>query len=193
MEELKSLLKDELGYLPEGDGMDRLLARGEWLHLPAKHLIVEAGKKYPDVLIVREGIVRFYDWDGDKERTFAFGLPGSLMQNKHTFVMHLPSYYNVETCCPTTLLHIKEKDFWEVVNTDHKLALWMLNYAYGELFYQEYKNAKTHNGTAWERFQAMLADRPMIMEQVPQRIIASYMGITPEYFSVLKRRYLKNK
>ncbi|MCM1006234.1 MAG: cyclic nucleotide-binding domain-containing protein [Lachnospiraceae bacterium] len=193
MDELKKLLKDELGFLPEGDGMDRLLERGDWFSCPGRTMLVEAGKKATDVLIVREGIVRFWDMDGDKERTFAFGLPGSLMQNKHSFVMHLPSYFNVETCCPTTILRISEKDFWEVVNSDHSLTLWMLHYAYGELFFQEHKNSKTHNGTAWDRFKAMLGDRPMIMEKVPQRIVASYLGITPEYFSSLKRRFLRER
>lgn len=193
MEKLKRLLKEELGFLPEGSGMDRLLDRGEWLDLPSKSIIMEAGRKTPDVYMLRDGIIRFCDMDGDKERTFAFALPGTMLQNKHSFVMHLPSYYQVETCCPSVILRISEQDFWEVVNSDHNLALWMLHYAYGELFYQEYKYSNTHNGTASERFEAMLTDRPIIIEKVPQRIIASYLGITPEYFSCLKRRLLRNK
>lgn len=67
----------------------------------------------------------------------------------------------------------------------------MLHYAYGELFFQEYKNASVINGSARERYKKMLGDRPYIIEKVPQRIIASYLGITPEYFSKLKREYLK--
>lgn len=190
MEKLKLLIKNELGFLPEGEGLDRLLGRGEWLEVPGKTVLVEAGQLNTDVYILKEGIVRFSDMDGDKERTFAFGLPGSIMMNKHSFVMHRPSYYQVETCCPSVILRISEQDFWDVVNSDHKLALYMLHYAYGELFYQEYKNSNTHNGTASERFEAMLADRTEIIEKVPQRIIASYLGITPEYFSQLKRRFL---
>ncbi len=166
MERLKELVKGELGFLPEGDGMDRLFERGEWLHLPAKHVIIEAGRRCSDVFLVRDGIIRFADLDGDKERTFAFALPGTMIQSKHSFVMHQPSYYHVETCCPSVVLRIREQDFWDVVNADHSLALWMLHYAYGELYFQEYKYSNIHNGTAKERFKAMLTDRPEIIEKV---------------------------
>lgn len=186
MEVLKGLLKQELGFLPEG--IDTLLERGEWLNLPAKSVLIEAGTINPDVYIVCDGIIKFSDMDGEKERTFAFALPGSMIMSKHSFVMHLQSYYQVDTCCPTTVLRIKEKDFWEVMNQCHDVAIWALHYAYGELFYQEYKFNNIHNGTAKERFRAILKDRPMIVEKVSQRVIASYLGITPEYFSMLKRQ-----
>lgn len=193
MDELKDLLREELGFLPEGPGLDSLLNRGEWLHLPSKSIIIEAGKKNPDIYILRDGIIRLSDMDGDKERTFAFALPGTIIQSKHSFVMHLPSYYQMETCCPSTVLHISEKDFWESVNSDHKLAIYMLHYAYGELFYQEYKFCNIHNGTAKERFLAIYKDRPAIIEKVPQRVIASYLGITPEYYSQLKREITRKR
>lgn len=186
MEQLKRLVEKELGFLPEGPGLDRLLASGEWLSLPAKSVIIETGKKNSDTYILREGIVRLCDMDGDKERTFAFALPGTIFQSKHSFVMNMPSYYQVETCCPSVVLRISEADFWQNVNSDLNLALFMLHYAYGELFYQEYKNCNIHNGTAKERFMAILNDRPELIRKVPQRIIASYLGITPEYYSRLK-------
>lgn len=191
MEELKLLIKNELGFLPKGVGLDRLLARGEWLELPGRHVLTETGQKAPDVYVIKSGILRFSDMNGDKERTFAFALPGSILMNKHSFVMGLPSYYQVEACCPSLVLRIREQDFWEVVQADLDLAVYMLHYAYGELFYQEYKNSNTHNGRASERFEAMLSDRPSIIEKVPQRHIASYLGITPEYYSQLKKRFLR--
>ena len=88
MERLKELVKGELGFLPEGDGMDRLFERGEWLHLPAKHVIIEAGRRCSDVFLVRDGIIRFADLDGDKERTFAFALPGTMIHSQ-------PLQYNI--------------------------------------------------------------------------------------------------
>ena len=65
----------------------------------------------------------------------------------------------------------------------------MLRYAYGELFYQKQKNPAVQNGSARERYQNMFGDRPEIIEKVPQKIIASYLGVTPEYFSRLKKEY----
>ena len=144
----------------------------------------------PDVFIVRDGIVRFADIDNERERTFAFALPGTIFMSKYSFVMGKPSYYSVEACCDTELLRISNSDYWNLVETYHELTLFMLHYAYGELYFQEYKNAAVINGSARERYKKMLGDRPYIIEKVPQKIIASYLGITPEYFSKLKREYL---
>jgi len=48
-----------------------------------------------------------------------------------------------------------------------------------------------HNGTAADRYRRMLADRPEITDRVPQKMVASYLGVTPEYLSKLKRDYFK--
>ena len=193
LEEMKALLKEEVGFLPSGPGLDQLLTRAEWLRVDAKYVIIEMGKTCPDVYILKDGIIRVWDFDGEKERTFGFGLPGTIFESKHSFVMHGPSYYQVETCCPSTILRIPEKEFWKTVENDNSFAIFMLHNAYGELYSHEFKESTINNGTARERFEAMLKYRPIILEKVPQKIIASYLGITSEYFSVLKRRLLTDK
>lgn len=193
MEEMKRLLREEVGFLPDGPGLDRMLASGEWIETDGKKVLVEMGKNCPDVFIVREGIIRVWDYDKDKERTFGFGLPGTIFASKHPFVMNEPSHYQVETCCDSKILRIPRKKFWEAVNGDHSLAIFMLHNAYGELYSHELKHSAIHNGTAKERFIAMAEHRPVIMEKVPQKILASYLGITSEYFSVLKREVLRGK
>ncbi len=191
IDEMRSLLKDEVGFLPAGPGLDLMLRHADWMRVDAKYVVIEMGKTCPDVFIVKDGIIRVWDFDGEKERTFGFGLPGTIFESKHSFVMHGPSYYQVETCCPSTILRIPEKEFWKTVETDHSFAIFMLHNAYGELYSHEFKESTINNGTAKERFEAMLKYRPVILEKVPQKIIASYLGITSEYFSMLKRRLLK--
>ena len=193
LEEMRFLLRNEVGFLPSGPGLDRLLKLAEWLHVDSKYVVIEMGKTCPDVYIVKDGIIRVWDFDGEKERTFGFGLPGTIFESKHSFIMHGPSYYQVETCCPSVILRIPEKDFWETVEADHSFAIFMLHNAYGELFSHEFKESTINNGTAKERFEAMLKYRPVILEKVPQKIIASYLGIPSEYFSVLKRRLLTGR
>ncbi len=189
---LKLLLKDELGYLPRA-GLDELFSRGEVNRLSRGDVVIAEGVKCPDVYIIQDGIVRFVDMNGDKERTFGFGLPGTIFSSKHSFAMDLPSYYRAEACCDTVLMHIKKEDFWEVVPKYHELTIWMLRYAYGELFYHEYRNAVVHKGSAVERYRSMACDRPEIIRKVTQKIIASYLGVTPEYLSKLKNIYLKSR
>lgn len=190
-ERLKRLLKDELGYLPANNAIEMLMDLGSQVCYSRGDVIIGVGEMNPDIFIVDRGIVRFVDMNGDRERTFGFALAGTVFMSKHSFVMGLPSYYQVEACCETELLVIKREAFRKAINESKDLALWMLDYAYGELFYQEHKNKAIHNGTAAERYRSIYADRPEILEKVPQKIIASYLGVTPEYLSKLKRESLK--
>lgn len=190
-DDIKTLLHNELGFLPSG--IDHLLSKGKLRRYAKGKVVIECGKRNDNVFIVYNGIVRFVDMNGDRERTFAFALPGTVFFSKHSFVMQLPSYYQVETCCETELLVISRDDFWKAAETSHELALWLLRYAHGELFYQEYKYAAIYNGTAAERYRKMMTDRPSIIENVSQKIIASYLGVTPEYLSKLKREFLTKR
>lgn len=192
-ERLKGLLKNELGYLPTGNAIDLLIDLGTPVRYDRGDVIIGVGQNMPDIFIVNSGIVRFVDMNGDRERTFGFALAGTVFMSKHSFVMNLPSYYQVEACCESEMLVIKREAFRKAINESKELALWMLDYAYGELFYQEHKNKAIHNGTAAERYKSIYDDRPEILEKVPQKIIASYLGVTPEYLSKLKRDSLKRR
>lgn len=46
--------------------------------------------------------------------------------------------------------------------------------------------------TPEERFKALLLKRPHLLDRVPQHQIASYLGITPESFSRIKKRIHKD-
>ena len=48
------------------------------------------------------------------------------------------------------------------------------------------------SASALERFEDFVATYPDIIQRVPQRMIASYLGITPEALSKLKREQLNN-
>ena len=42
------------------------------------------------------------------------------------------------------------------------------------------------SASAWERYEHFLETYPNIVQRVPQRMIASYLGITPEALSKLR-------
>jgi CRP-like cAMP-binding protein len=46
--------------------------------------------------------------------------------------------------------------------------------------------------TPEERFKLLLRKRPRLIDRVPQHQLASYLGITPESLSRIKKRVLKN-
>jgi CRP-like cAMP-binding protein len=49
------------------------------------------------------------------------------------------------------------------------------------------------NSSPEERYESVLRKRPQLIDRVPQHQLASYLGITPESLSRIKKRIKKNK
>ena len=49
------------------------------------------------------------------------------------------------------------------------------------------------SATAWERYQHFIQTYPNIVQRVPQRLVASYLGITPEVLSKMRGDMARQK
>lgn len=188
MADLKELLKKECAYVPADDTVDEFLHSTQEIRLTAGDILIDAGKVDRDMYIVADGVVRLCDMNGVHERTFGFGIAGTIVYSKHSFVKGIPSYYQGEACCDTTVLRITRQRYNDLVDSNPDFAKWMLAIAQEELFYQEYKNSTVNNGTAKERLLALKGERPEIIYKVSQKILASYLGISPEYLCRLRKK-----
>ena len=90
------------------------------------------------------------------------------------------------TCCRSRLFKVTKADYDRLIAEDHSFARWCLEYANCQLYYFEMKR-NLINGSARERYESLLRNRPEIIRGVPLKIIASYLGITPQYLSKLRR------
>ena len=192
MENLRQLLRQECDYVLSDSTLDEFLGAATLKRLHRSEILVEVGAVADSMYIVKEGILRLTDMNGNRERTFAFGLPGTVFVSKHSFVRQLPSYYQIEACCDSVVLCIPRRAYDSLIASNHDFTRWMLVMSQTELFYQEYKNSSVNNGSAAERFESLLRLRPEIPMNVSGRTVASYLGISPEYYCRLKKRFLKH-
>ncbi|MDE6332317.1 MAG: Crp/Fnr family transcriptional regulator [Muribaculaceae bacterium] len=192
MEKLKHLLNQECDRMLDSEEWDSLLCLATEVNLKRGQVLIEAGTVKPDIYIVKEGILRAVDFDGDQERTFCFGLPGTIFNSRFSFYRRLPSYYQIEACCRSVVLQIPRDEYIALTDRNHAFAVWALHYAWMEQFLEEERESTVHNGNAEERYRHMLKTRPMIVKGVSQRVLASYLGVTPEYLCRVKAKILKN-
>ncbi|MDE6098299.1 MAG: Crp/Fnr family transcriptional regulator [Muribaculaceae bacterium] len=192
MEKLKHLLNLECDRMLDSEEWDSLLCLATEVNLKRGQVLIEAGTVKPDIYIVKEGILRAVDFDGDQERTFCFGLPGTIFNSRFSFYRRLPSYYQIEACCRSVVLQIPRDEYIALTDRNHAFAVWALHYAWMEQFLEEERESTVHNGNAEERYRHMLKTRPMIVKGVSQRVLASYLGVTPEYLCRVKAKILKN-
>lgn len=167
MEELKRLLNLECDRTLTSGQWDEVFALAETLHLKKGEPLICQGDINPDIYIVKEGIIRGIDFNGDRERTFCFGLPGTIFNSRFSFYKKLPSYYQIEACCPSVVLRIAHDDYIALTDRNHAFAVWALHYAWSEQYLEEERESTVHNGNAEERYLHMVRTRPLSLKKYP--------------------------
>ena len=185
--QLKYLLYEETGGMQMSDGLfDEFIGSMTDIHLKNREVLIPYGKLDTNVYLQKSGITRYCYFDGEKEKTYAFTSPGTLMISYHSHFLRKPSFYQFESCGESIVGKMSKSCLDDMIERSHEFAQWMLRISMGQLYANELKQSVI-NGMAKERFISLVKNRPEIMARVPIKTIASYLGVTPEYLYRLKK------
>ena len=186
--DLKQLVKEECKFMPSDALVERFLGAMEEIQVKPRRRIIDFGKICTDVFCVKSGIVRLFHVDDAKESTFGFASPGTIFMSPLSFYLDAPAFLMAETCkIPATLLRMNRATFYSFINGSDEFARWMFSLASAQICICERKLSLI-NGSAMERYQAVLKNRPEIVEAVTDRVLASYLEITPQHLCRLKQQ-----
>ena len=130
----------------------------------------------------------FYtDPDSGKETTVGFEFEDSCLGDLRSIVYHEPATTSLQAMEETIVGKLNKEHYPYLV--DHcrpfaKMMLLSLEQRYNSLMNE---SIKTRNDDAEEAYLKMLEDFPHILQRVPQRYIASYLGIKPQSLSRIRK------
>jgi CRP-like cAMP-binding protein len=138
---------------------------------------------------VLNGCVRQYSCGEDgKEITNNFFTEDQAVAMFKSYKLRLPSDYSL-SCVEKTTLLIGDIDTEEKMYEKHpelqNITRSMLELNFGET---QDASARFMSETPEERYRSLVAQRPGLINRVPQHQLASYLGITPESLSRIKKR-----
>lgn len=190
MENLKELLAKECNYRFSMDTpvMEKFIASMTEIRLRSGELLTLCGQMDTNIYVVRSGIMRLTYFDDLKEKTFAFGTPGTLLAQLPCYYMHRPSFFQSEACTNAVVMKVSKDRFDSLLAESAELTQWFLDRALDQLCGLEMRLDR-FNGMAGERYAAMVKVMPEVVGSVSSKIIASYLGITPAYLSQIKKKY----
>jgi len=163
----------------------RVLKKGE--------IILREGQIARHIYFIDEGIVRSFRYKKGKERTSWIMMKGDVFLSVGSFFSQTPSDEFIEALKDCVLYGITfeqlEKAYDEFPEFDrHGRKILTYYYELSE------KRNKMREWPAYERFEFLMAHQPELIGQVPQKLLASYLGMAPETFSVQKSKFAnKNK
>lgn len=172
--------------VPSAALLTDFIEKGRIINLKRGAALISEGDLNPKFYILIEGIMRKWHWDNNTEVTSAFALPGTQILDYHCYHANKNSQVNIEACCKSSLLEVKKEDYDYFLTNSFEFSDWRLHMAYNQLYYLE-KKQQVIRGDARERYIALVKDRKEILEKVPLKIIATYIGVTPQYLSYLRK------
>jgi CRP-like cAMP-binding protein len=155
-------------------------------------LLLEEGKLSNECFFVIKGCLRcFYIKDGEEKTTEFYTEEQAVTPS--AYGTKIPSEYYID-CLEDTIAGVGTPE----METEMYLKfpqIESLNRALGEAIMAKYQDtfAEFKMASPEERYRNLLKTRPDLIQRVPQHQIASYLGITPESLSRIRKRLAKQK
>lgn len=187
MEDLIDVIMREGDFHPSEEVVRRLLSLGEEVSFAPKKAVIEYGRINHNVYIVKDGILRVVYFEKDKEETYGFASPGTILLSPHSYLYESTRRHAVRDLQEGVHLHHGPQG--EIRPAARRIArVRPLDVRPGDgKFYTSEKKLKYIKGDARERIIAVLKYRPEILEVVSSRIMASYIGVTEAYLCRIKK------
>lgn len=155
-----------------------------------KSIFLNLGEVENHISFIEKGAVRLFipKEDEEKEITFGFCMQGEFVSAYDSFLSQTPTLYQLETLMDTTLWSISYTDLQDVYNTT-KIGNTVGRFTAERLFLIKSKREQSLlNDTAEQRYINLFQDRPKIIKEIPLKYIASYIGVTPQALSRIRKR-----
>lgn len=150
--------------------------------------ILQEGDVCKHYSFMLEGCFRMYGID-DKgyEHNIQFAAENDWIADIGSFYAKKPSKLYIEAIEPSTILQIEQHDLYALYVKIPKLSI-----AFKVIIenkYVELQNRVLQNfsSTAQQRYLSFLEQYPHLSNRLPNTQIASYMGITPEFLSKIRK------
>jgi CRP-like cAMP-binding protein len=153
-----------------------------------KEMILRAGKVEDHVSFIESGIIRYFVREEEKEITFEIGFENSFATAYDSFLLRSPVWYDAEALTDTLLWSITYDDLQEVYSGT--AAGNMIGRRAAEDLYirKNKRQLSLLKDSAEQRYLGLLTDYPHLIQFIPLKYLASYIGITPQALSRIRRR-----
>ncbi|MGL2987306.1 Crp/Fnr family transcriptional regulator [Flavobacterium sp. RSSA_27] len=158
----------------------------------AKSVLLHAGKVAESTFFVNSGILRSFTInDNIIEHVLHFACEGWWMGDMYSYISGKPGHLFIEVLEDAEVVILTKENHQELYKALPKLERFFRILAENSLVTHQERLMDNLSLTAEERFEKFCKKYPTLIHKLPQKHIASYIGVTPEFFSKMKSRLLK--
>ncbi len=155
---------------------------------PKKALILKQGEVENYLSFVENGIVRHYFEKTHKDITFDITFEGTFFSAYKSFLARVPSEYSIQALTDVTLYSISFENLQKVYRETPKGNMFGRFAAEGLYLEKFNRELSFLTETAEQRYLNLFKRQPRLIKEIPLKYIASYIGITPQALSRIRKR-----
>lgn len=128
-----------------------------------------------------------------KQHNLQFAAENDWITDIRSLHKEVPSLLYIEAIEPSTILQIGKKDLRQLYNKYHTFDRNFRVITEDQFIELQNRVLQNISSTGQERYQAFLEQYPHLANRLPNTQIASYLGITPEFLSIIRAKKSKRK
>ncbi|MBL7769320.1 MAG: Crp/Fnr family transcriptional regulator [Flavipsychrobacter sp.] len=162
--------------------------------LRKKQYLLQEGDLCKYIAFVEKGALKSYVIDeAGTERITQFALEGWTISDLYSFLTGEPATYTIDAIEDAELILISKAAHEELLQTVPKYETYIRLQITGAYIALQRRLTSIISLPIEERYKNLIATYPTIVQRVPQHMIASYMGLTPETLSRVRGRVTGRK
>lgn len=150
--------------------------------------LLREGEKTKDTFLILKGCIRCHRTINDADRTTGFFIEGEAVAEFESISLNKPALHSFTCLEETTVVVInseKEEAFYKRFPRFEEITRVEMEKMLGKN-QEELSNFITMSPE--ERYKHLITTKANLLQRVPQHYIASYLGITPESLSRIRKR-----
>ena len=157
--------------------------------LRKKQYLLQEGDVCKTIAFIEKGALREYSVDDNgNDHIIQFGLEGWIISDLYSFLTGEPATYNIDAIEDAELALISKAAHEELLQKVQKYETFTRLNITGAYLAMQKRLTSIISSSLEERYANFTTLYPNIVQRVPQHMIASYMGLTPETLSRIRRR-----
>lgn len=138
--------------------------------------------------LTEEGIIRFWTIQNDKNVTLDFVFANEFAASYESLVLQQPSRINLQAITSVKAIRIPRDKFEEIISQSMILTKIKVSVLEKFLFHKFQREFQLLCDNPEERYLELTRKHPELLNAIPLKHLASYLGVTPETVSRIRNR-----
>lgn len=182
-------LKEAIEYVQvmEPEEWSLALPMFEFQEVKKGEHLLETGKVCKQVHFIVKGCARIYFSHEARDVSRQFFFENSFVTEFGSLISKMPSLYAIDAIEDCKLLTISSDNLDILYNKSINFLKFGKRIAEYTCIFVVNRNVEMVVSSAPDRYKRLVTERPKVMSRVPLHMIASYLGITPEALSRIRK------